>query len=86
MDFCCHLTLISCPSSSLYRRFCHCDAATAEVTCFPVNCPSKFGLDVINPFCLEWDEHADFAPSPPACCPPVPVCMSDGTCHYEGHK
>ena len=69
-------------------RFCHCDAATAEVTCFPVKCPSSFGLDVINPFCLEWDDHsADFAPSPQTgCCPPVPVCLSDGTCHYEGHK
>ena len=73
-------------SSPYCFRFCHCDAATAEVTCFPVKCPSKFGLDVINPFCLDWDEHADFVPSPPACCPPVPVCLSDGTCHYEGHK
>lgn len=37
---------------------------------------------------LEWDDHAaDFAPSPlTGCCPPVPVCLSDGTCHYEGHK
>ncbi len=69
------------------ENFCHCDVDTApEVACFPVKCPSKFGLDVINPFCLEWDEHEGFVPQPPMCCPPVPVCINDGSCQYKGHK
>ena len=57
-----------------------------ELICNPIHCPSSFGLDVINPFCLRWDEHPDFVPKPPMCCPPIPVCLSDGSCDYKGHK
>ena len=69
-------------------EFCICfenDAGNKELMCNPIKCPSSFGLDVINPMCLEWEEHADFVPSAPMCCPPPPVCLSDGTCHYQGH-
>jgi len=52
--------------------------------CNPIECPSNFGLDVINPRCIEWDSHEDFVPAAPMCCPPPPVCLSDGTCHYKG--
>lgn len=65
--------------------FCMC-TANGEVVCHKIKCPSKFGLDVINPFCLEWDEHKDFVPLAPMCCPPVPVCKNDGSCLYEGQK
>eukprot|EP00095_Tigriopus_kingsejongensis_P003970 maker-scaffold310_size212938-snap-gene-0.12 protein:Tk03970 transcript:maker-scaffold310_size212938-snap-gene-0.12-mRNA-1 annotation:"epidermal cell surface receptor" len=57
-----------------------------SVLCHDIKCPSRFGLDVINPFCLKWDEHKDFEPQSPMCCPPAPVCQNDGSCMYEGEK
>ena len=71
------------------NAFCMCVAdsqGAPELICNPIQCPSSFGLDVTNPFCLRWDEHADFVPKPPMCCPPIPVCLSDGSCDYKGHK
>ena len=62
------------------------NGAGVEVMCNPIRCPSTFGLDVINPICIEWDMHEDFAPKPPMCCPPPPMCLSDGSCEYQGHK
>jgi len=70
-------------------EFCMCIAGSMgspELICNPIKCPSSFGLDVINPFCLKWDEHSDFVAKPPMCCPPLPVCLSDGTCEYHGQK
>lgn len=58
----------------------------AKLLCNPIRCPTTFGLDVLNPLCLKWDEHPDFVAQPPLCCPPVPVCISDGTCEYEGMR
>ena len=52
----------------------------------PIECPSLFGLDVINPFCLEWESNDDFIAQPPMCCPPVPKCKFDGACTYKGIK
>ncbi len=71
---------------SIPCQFCSCDSGTGAVFCHEIKCPSSFGLDVINPFCLEWDQHDDFSPSPPLCCPPVPTCKSDGRCQYKGEK
>ena len=74
------------------EQYCSCQAADdeaagqPEVLCNPIKCPSAFGLDIINPFCLEWDSHESFEPKSPECCPPVPVCIHDGTCQYEGQK
>ena len=71
-------------------NFCSCHrpetGSKPEVVCNPIKCPSAFGLDIINPFCLEWDNHEGFKPEPPTCCPPQPVCLHDGTCHYEGQR
>ncbi len=66
-------------------QFCVC-LEDGEVFCSDIKCPSAFGLDVINPFCLEWDNHDNFVPEPPMCCPPVPKCLSDGSCEYKGEK
>ncbi len=66
-------------------RFCIC-AEDGNVLCNEIKCPSRFGLDVINPFCLEWESHKEFVPTPPSCCPPVPKCMFDGACEYKGQK
>ena len=71
------------------NAFCMCIAGSngaPELICNPIKCPSSFGLDVINPFCLRWDEHTDFVAKPPMCCPPIPVCLSDGSCEYKGEK
>ena len=67
------------------RQYCLCQP-DGQAACFNIQCPSKFGLDVISPDCIEWDEHADFVPVPPTCCPPVPVCKSDGSCPYKGQN
>ncbi|XP_040573010.1 uncharacterized protein sas isoform X2 [Lepeophtheirus salmonis] len=67
------------------EQFCVC-LENGETYCNPIECPSDFGLDVINPFCLEWNEHKDFIAEVPMCCPPVPVCISDGTCQYSGYS
>ena len=57
-----------------------------EPFCNPIECPSDFGLDVINPNCIDWDKHEDFVPTSPNCCPPLPVCLSDGSCQYKGEN
>ncbi len=67
-------------------QFCSCSPSTGEVDCHEIKCPSSFGLDVVNPACLEWDRHEDFVPSAPLCCPPVPTCKSDGSCEFEGEE
>ena len=67
------------------ESFCFC-TESGETLCNAIKCPSEFGLDVINPFCLEWENHEDFVPQSPMCCPPVPTCKSDGSCHYNGQK
>ena len=65
--------------------FCFC-SESGEAICNPIQCPSNFGLDVINPFCLEWENTESFVAEPPLCCPPVPKCKSDGACDYKGVK
>ena len=65
------------------ESFCFC-TETGETLCNPIKCPSQFGLDVINPFCLEWEKHDNFVAEAPMCCPPVPTCKSDGSCEYDG--
>ena len=67
------------------ESFCFC-TETGEVLCNPIKCPSGFGLDVISPFCMEWENHDNFVPKAPMCCPPVPTCISDGSCEYNGQK
>lgn len=65
--------------------FCYC-GTDGNVVCNSIKCPSSFGLDVINPFCLEWESHEDFEAKPPMCCPPVPKCKTDGACVYKDQK
>ena len=65
--------------------FCFCQD-NGESYCSDIKCPNEFGLDVINPNCIEWNKHEDFVPIAPTCCPPVPVCLSDGSCQYKGEN
>jgi len=65
------------------KKFCICQD-NGEPLCNDIECPHEFGLDVINPNCIEWEKYDDFIATPPTCCPPVPTCKSDGSCQYKG--
>jgi hypothetical protein len=63
--------------------YCVCSEGGQPI-CLDIQCPHEFGLDVIQPNCIDWDRHEDFVPTAPTCCPPVPTCRSDGSCAYRG--
>uniref|UniRef100_A0A8D8RZF6 Epidermal cell surface receptor n=2 Tax=Cacopsylla melanoneura TaxID=428564 RepID=A0A8D8RZF6_9HEMI len=67
------------------RAFCVCGKTGVE--CANIECPSDFGLDVLDPHCTEWETHPPgFTPSPPHCCPEKMVCKNNGSCLYEGES
>ncbi|XP_015598008.1 putative epidermal cell surface receptor isoform X2 [Cephus cinctus] len=64
--------------------FCTCNNG-ANVECHTIECPTDFGLDVLDPHCLDWETvPSDFIPKAPQCCPQEVRCRNNGSCLYEG--
>ncbi|XP_076638492.1 stranded at second isoform X1 [Colletes latitarsis] len=64
--------------------FCVCtDGGKTE--CVTIECPTDFGLDVLDPHCLDWETvPPTFVRKPPRCCPQEVRCRNNGSCNYEG--
>ncbi|XP_050740420.1 uncharacterized protein LOC127010411 isoform X2 [Eriocheir sinensis] len=56
-----------------------------EVHCAAIECPLSFGLELIDPDCLDWEPDPDFNPEPPKCCGQM-KCVSTSACEYMGHR
>ncbi|XP_035734358.1 putative epidermal cell surface receptor isoform X4 [Vespa mandarinia] len=64
--------------------FCMC-AEGGKAECVTIQCPTDFGLDVLDPHCLDWETvPANFVPKAPQCCPQEVRCRNNGSCNYEG--
>ncbi|EFN69059.1 Putative epidermal cell surface receptor [Camponotus floridanus] len=65
-------------------NFCVC-AEDGKAECNTIECPTDFGLDVLDPHCLDWETVPEnFVPKPPQCCPQEVRCRNNGSCNYEG--
>ncbi|XP_065222184.1 putative epidermal cell surface receptor isoform X2 [Planococcus citri] len=65
----------------------YCICETTGVDCARIECPTDFGLDVLDPQCVSWEMHPpDFTPTPPYCCPDKIRCKDNGSCMYNGEN
>lgn len=63
--------------------FCKC--LESGVKCLKIQCPTHFGLDIVDPQCLDWETvPKDFVPKAPNCCPKEMRCVNNGSCLHEG--
>ncbi|XP_018314632.1 putative epidermal cell surface receptor isoform X1 [Mycetomoellerius zeteki] len=64
--------------------FCTC-TEDGKSECATIECPTDFGLDLLDPNCLDWETvPANFVPEAPQCCPQEVHCRNNGSCTYEG--
>lgn len=50
---------------------CMCGEGT-KIECITIECPTDFGLDVLDPHCVDWETvPPNFVPKAPNCCPQV---------------
>lgn len=62
-----------------------CVCQTSGMNCLKLQCPTYFGVDVLDPNCVEWETvPSNFQASPPNCCPESIRCKHNGSCLYEG--
>ncbi|KAG5875174.1 hypothetical protein JTB14_007836 [Gonioctena quinquepunctata] len=62
-----------------------CVCQEGGMKCLKIQCPTYFGVDVLDPNCVEWETiPPDFQPSPPKCCPESIKCKNNGSCEHEG--
>lgn len=65
------------------ESFCVC--RDTGVKCLKLQCPTYFGVDVMDPQCVEWETvPPNFTPVAPNCCPEKLKCKNNGSCYYEG--
>lgn len=63
-----------------------CVCQTSGINCLKLQCPTYFGVDVLDPNCVEWETvPINFKPSPPNCCPDSIRCKNNGSCLHEGN-
>ncbi|KAJ8673538.1 hypothetical protein QAD02_004800 [Eretmocerus hayati] len=63
---------------------CQCNE-TAQIECITIECPTDFGLDVLDRNCIDWETvPPNHVPKAPNCCPQEVRCRSNGSCSYEG--
>lgn len=63
----------------------YCACGKTGVECATIECPTDFGLDVLDANCLSWEpQPANFVPTPPNCCPESVRCKDNGSCIYAG--
>ncbi|XP_018569451.1 putative epidermal cell surface receptor [Anoplophora glabripennis] len=63
-----------------------CKCQKGEMKCLKMQCPTYFGVDVLDSSCIEWETiPVDFVASPPNCCPEKVRCKNNGSCEYEGN-
>ena len=64
------------------ESFCLCKES--GVDCLKIECPTYFGVDVLDSSCIEWETvPPNFVPVPPNCCPSKLRCKSNGSCEHE---
>ncbi|KAL1501149.1 hypothetical protein ABEB36_006533 [Hypothenemus hampei] len=62
-----------------------CKCQKGQMTCLKLECPTYFGVDVIDSACVEWESiPPDFKPQPPNCCPEKVRCKNNGSCVHDG--
>lgn len=69
--------------------FCTCSMVgnAPKTECATIECPTDFGLDVLDPNCLEWESvPTDFVPIAPRCCSQEVRCKVNGSCEYHGER
>ncbi|XP_050296438.1 putative epidermal cell surface receptor isoform X3 [Anthonomus grandis grandis] len=64
-----------------------CVCKNGEMRCLKLECPTYFGVDVLDPSCVEWETiPPNFKPSAPNCCPDQVRCKNNGSCTYKGNS